>query len=266
MKRTIAATVAAGALTAVSLTACSFGGGDTLLVGASPTPHGELLEYISDELAADEGLEIEVKEFTDYTQPNPALSNGDITANFFQHVPFLEDYNSAEDGDLVSVAEVFTEPLGGYSSSISDVEDLKEGAQVSIPNDATNGGRALHLLEANGLLTLKDGAGLEATESDIADNPKNLEIVPLEAAQLPRSLDDVDLAVINGNFALEADLKPQEDALILESGKDNPYANVLVVREGDKDNEQVKKLAKLLNSDEVKKYLAKKFPNSIPAF
>lgn len=265
MKRTIAATVAAGALATVSLTACA-GSDDTLLIGASPTPHGELLQYIDENLADDEGLRIEVKEFTDYNQPNPALTNGDIKANFFQHVPFLEDYNSAEDADLVSVAEVFTEPLGGYSNSIKDVKELKDGAEVSIPGDATNGGRALHLLEANGLLKLKQGAGLEATESDITDNPKNLKIVPLEAAQLPRSLDDVDLAVINGNFALEADLKPKEDSLILEDGKDNPYANVLVVREEDKDNEQVEKLAKLLNSDKVKKYLAKEFPNSIPAF
>ncbi|ADD41469.1 MetQ/NlpA family ABC transporter substrate-binding protein [Stackebrandtia nassauensis] len=265
MKRTIATTVIAGALAATSLTACA-GSSDTLVVGASPTPHGELLEYIDDNLADKEGLSIEVKEFTDYSQPNPALANGDINANFFQHVPFLEDYNSAEDANLVSVAEVFTEPLGGYSSSIKDVKDLKDGSEVSIPNDATNGGRALHLLEANGLLKLKKGAGLEATESDIAENPKDLKIVPLEAAQLPRSLDDVDFAVINGNFALEADLKPKKDALILEDGKDNPYANVLVVREEDKDDEQVKKLAKLLNSDEVKKYLAKKFPNSIPAF
>ncbi|MGH8876101.1 MAG: MetQ/NlpA family ABC transporter substrate-binding protein [Stackebrandtia sp.] len=264
MKRTIAATVVAGALAAGSLSACG-AGSDTLIVGASPTPHAEILEYINDNLAADEGLRIEVKEFTDYSQPNPALTNEDIGANFFQHEPFLEDYNSAEDADLKPVAEVFTEPLGGYSNSIKSIKDLPDGAEVSIPNDATNGGRALHLLADNDLLKLKKGAGLEATESDIADNPKNLKITPLEAAQLPRSLDDVDLGVINGNFALEADLKPKDDALILESGKDNPYANVLVVREGDKNNEQVKKLSKLLTSDKVEKYLEKEFPNSIPA-
>jgi len=265
MKRQLATAGIAGLLAITTLSACG-SDSDALVVGASPTPHGEILEFVADNLAEEAGLTIEVQEFTDYVQPNPALTNGDIDANFFQHQPYLDEYNAAENGDLVPVVEVLIEPLGGYSSRIDSIEDLPDGAQVSIPSDSTNGGRALDLLAANGLITLDAANGTFATEADIVDNPKNLEIVPLEAAQLPRSLDDVDLAIINGNYALEADLTPKEDSLILESGENNPFANVLVVREGDKDNEQIKKLAELLNSDEVRTFIEENFPNSIPTF
>lgn len=264
-RRHVATAGIAGLLAVTTLTACG-ADSDTLVVGASPTPHGEILEYVADNLADDAGIDIEVQEFADYVQPNPALTNGDIDANFFQHQPYLDEYNEAEDGDLVPVVEVLIEPLGAYSATLSSIDELPDGAQVSIPSDSTNGGRALDLLADNDLITLDAEIDTFATEADIVDNPKNLEIVPLEAAQLPRSLDDVDLAVINGNYALEADLTPKEDSLLLENGENNPFANVLVVREGDVDNEAIQKLADLLTSEEVRTFIEENFPNSIPTF
>ncbi|HIW62018.1 MAG TPA: MetQ/NlpA family ABC transporter substrate-binding protein [Candidatus Stackebrandtia excrementipullorum] len=265
MKRHIFTVGVTALLAVTTLSACG-NDSDALVVGASPTPHGDILEYISDNLAEDAGLTIEIQEFSDYVQPNPALTNGDIDANFFQHQPYLDEYNAAEGGDLVPVVEVLIEPLGAYSSTLDSIDQLPDNAQVSIPSDATNGGRALDLLADHGLITVDADLDTLATEADIVDNPKNLEIIPLEAAQLPRSLDDVDLAVINGNYALEADLTPKEDALILESGENNPFANVLVVREADLDSEPIKILAELLTSDEVRTYIEENFPNSIPTF
>ncbi|GAA4904443.1 D-methionine transport system substrate-binding protein [Stackebrandtia albiflava] len=268
MKRHLAVAGIAGLTAATVLTGCASGDDDTLLVGASPTPHGQILEFISENLAADAGLDLEVEEFADYTQVNPALQAGDLDANYFQTPAYLAEYNDGNDGNLVSVAEVHVEPMGLYSNSVTSLDAIPDGAQVGIPNDASNGGRALQLLQTAGLITLAEGAGELATEDDIVDNPKNLEVVPQEAAQLPRSLEDLDLAVINGNYALEADLSPADDALAAEAGEGNPYANLLVVTEENRDDPQVQKLAELLNSPEVAQFIEDTFSDGsvIPAF
>ncbi|MEL7626412.1 MAG: MetQ/NlpA family ABC transporter substrate-binding protein [Anaerolineaceae bacterium] len=236
-------------------------------VGASPVPHAEILAFVRDNLAAAAGLEIEIVEFTDYIQPNLALNDGQLDANFFQHLPYLEDFNAERGTDLVSVASVHIEPLGIYSKTISNLNEVPDGAVVIIPNDATNGGRALNLLAANGLITLKENAGFTATVADIATNPKNLDITELEAAQLVRALDDATLAVINGNYALEGGLVPSKDALALESGENNPYVNILAVKKGHENDEAIELLVKLLNSPEVKAFIEEKYAGSVlPAF
>ncbi|MFI7502216.1 MetQ/NlpA family ABC transporter substrate-binding protein [Streptomyces sp. NPDC049687] len=267
------AVLAAGALT-LGLTACGSdkdsGSGDanaTLTVAATPTPQGEILTYIKDNLAAKAGLKLEVKEFTDYVTPNTAVQQGEVDANYFQHQPYLDDFNKKNGTDVVAVpnATVHLEPLGLYSQDVRKLDDLKKGATVALPNDTTNEARALKLLEANGLIELKSGAGYSATPKDVTSNPKNIEFKELEAAQLPRSLADVDAAVINGNYALEAELSPAEDALAAESAQDNPYANFLAVKKGDEDDPRVRKLAKLLTSPEVKKFIEDKYEGAVVA-
>lgn len=236
-------------------------------VGASPVPHAEILAYIRDNLAAAAGLEIEIVEFTDYVQPNLALNDGQLDANFFQHLPYLENFNANRGTDLVSIANVHIEPLGIYSKTITDLSQVPDGAVVIIPNDDTNGGRALNLLAANGFITLKPDAGFSATGADIADNPKNLKISELEAAQLVRALDDAVLAVINGNYALEGGLIPSKDALALESSENNPYVNILAVKRGSENDEAILALVKLLTSAEVKAFIEEKYAGSVlPAF
>lgn len=237
----------------------------TLTVGASPVPHAEILNHIKDTLAA-EGVNLVVKEFTDYVQPNVQLYDKELDANFFQHTPYLEEFNAERGYDLVSVASVHVEPMGAYSNKIKSVDELQDGATVAIPNDATNGGRALILLANNGLIKLKDDAGVSATVQDITENTKNLKFKELEAATLPRVLDEVDLAVINTNYALDADLNPTEDALFIED-KESPYANILVARPDNKDSEAIQKLAKALNSEEVKTFIEDNYKGAIvPAF
>ena len=239
----------------------------TVKVGASPVPHAEILAYIRDNLAAAAGLEIESVEFTDYVQPNLALDDGQLDANFFQHLPYLEDFNAERGTDLVSVAEIHIEPLGIYSKTITNLSEVPDEAVVTIPNDATNGGRALNLLAANGLIKLKDDVGFTATVADIVENPKNLKITELEAAQLVRALDDAALAVINGNYALEGGLVPSQDALALESGENNPYVNILAIKRGNENNEAILKLVELLTSPEVKAFIEEKYSGSVlPAF
>ena len=236
-------------------------------VGASPVPHAEILAYIRENLAAAAGLEIEIVEFTDYVQPNLALNDGQLDANFFQHLPYLENFNANRATDLVSIANVHIEPLGIYSKTITDLSQVPDGAVVTIPNDDTNGGRALNLLAANGFITLKPDAGFSATVADIADNPKNLKISELEAAQLVRALDDAVLAVINGNYALEGGLIPSKDALALESSENNPYVNILAVKRGSENDEAILALVKLLTSAEVKAFIEEKYAGSVlPAF
>ncbi|MFF9062185.1 MetQ/NlpA family ABC transporter substrate-binding protein [Streptomyces sp. NPDC014882] len=267
------AVLAVGALT-LGLGACGSdkdsgsGSADTsgpLIVAASPVPHAEILTFVKDELAKDAGLDLEVKEFTDYVTPNTATEDGSVGANYFQNQPYLDDFNKKNGTHIVPVVTVHLEPLGLYSSKFKSVDDLKSGATVAVPNDTVNEARALKLLAANGLITLKDGAGNSATPADIAKNPKNLTFKELEAAQTPRSLDDVDAAVINGNYAIEADLKPSKDALVLESATDNPYGNFLAVKEGDEDDPRVRKLAKLLTSPEVKKFIEDTYAGSVIA-
>ena len=239
----------------------------TIKIGASPVPHAEILTFIKDNLAAAAGLNLEIIEFTDYVQPNLALAEGNIDANFFQHVPYQDDFAKEHDLNLTAAVAVHIEPLGAYSKKIASVDELEDGAVVAIPNDATNSGRALRLLAANGLITLKADAPLNATVVDIAENPKNLQFSELEAAQLPRSLDDTALSVINGNYALEAGLSPSKDALFLESGVDNPYANVLTVVTGHETDPGIQILIKLLTSPEVKQFIEEKYQGAvIPAF
>lgn len=267
------AVLAVGALT-LGLGACGSdkdsgsGSADTsgpLIVAASPVPHAEILTFVKDELAKDAGLDLEVKEFTDYVTPNTATEDGSVGANYFQNQPYLDDFNKKNGTHVVPVVTVHLEPLGLYSNKFKSVDDLKSGATVAVPNDTVNEARALKLLAANGLITLKDGAGNSATPADISENPKNLKFKELEAAQTPRSLDDVDAAVINGNYAIEADLKPSKDALVLESATDNPYGNFLAVKEGNEDDPRVQKLAKLLTSAEVKKFIEDKYAGSVIA-
>lgn len=236
-------------------------------IGVSPTPHGDIIKYIKENLAEKAGLDIEIVEFTDYVQPNLALADGQLDANYFQHLPYLEDFNKEHNLNLVSVAAIHIEPLGIYSKTLKSLDELQDGAVVGIPNDATNAGRALNLLAANGLITLKEGVGYAATVADITENPKNLKITELEAAQLVRSLEDTSISVINGNYALDGGLTPAKDALALESGENNPYANILVVNQGHENNEGIKILIQLLTSPEVKQFIEERYNGSvIPAF
>ncbi|MET9625400.1 MetQ/NlpA family ABC transporter substrate-binding protein [Streptomyces sp. NPDC006464] len=272
---------AATAAVALGLTACgtssdpsssedAAGSGDAskpLVVAASPTPHADILDFVKDKLAAKEGLKLEVKEFTDYVLPNTATESGQVDANFFQHKPYLDDFNAKNKTHIVPVVNVHLEPLGLYSKKVKDLKDLKAGQTIAVPNDTTNGGRALRLLADNGLITLKDGVGSNGKLSDITDK-KGLEFKELEAATVPRALNDVDAAVVNGNYAIEAKLNPATDSLALEKAEGNPYANFLAVKEGNEKDARVQKLAKLLNSPEVKKYIEDTYKNGavIPAF
>ncbi|MBQ0829738.1 MetQ/NlpA family ABC transporter substrate-binding protein [Streptomyces tagetis] len=264
------AVLAAGALT-LGLTACGSdkdSASDTsgpLIVAASPTPHAEILNFVKDNLAKKAGLDLEVKEFTDYVTPNTATEDGSVGANYFQTQPYLDDFNKKNGTNVVSVVDVHLEPLGLYSHKIKKADELKSGATIAVPNDTVNEGRALQLLAANGLITLKDGVGTAATPADITDNPKKLKFKELEAAQTPRSLDDVDAAVVNGNYAIEADLKPAKDALVLESAENNPNSNLLAVKKGREDDPRVKKLAELLTSPEVKKFIEEKYDGAVIA-
>ncbi|MFF8614975.1 MetQ/NlpA family ABC transporter substrate-binding protein [Streptomyces sp. NPDC015350] len=276
----ITAAAAATAALALGLSACGTdsdpsaksdtgAGADTskaLVVAASPTPHADILEFVAKNLAAKEGLKLEVKEFTDYVLPNTAAETGQVDANFFQHQPYLDDFNKKKNTHLVSVGAVHLEPLGLYSKKVEGLKDIKAGQTIAVPNDTTNEGRALQLLAENGLITLKDGVGTSAKLSDITDK-KGLEFKELEAATVPRALNDVDAAVINGNYAIEADLKPGKDSLVLEKADGNPYANIVAVKEGDEKDVRVQKLVKLLHSDEVKKFIEDTYQGSIvPAF
>ncbi|MBF8190569.1 MetQ/NlpA family ABC transporter substrate-binding protein [Nonomuraea sp. K274] len=237
---------------------------DTVLkIGATPVPHAEILDFVKDNLAPAAGLKLEVVEFTDYVQPNVQLDEGRLTANFFQHKPYLDDFNASKGTELSFVTPVHLEPLGLYSTKITDVSALATGATVAVPNDATNLGRALKLLADNGVVELKDGAGVAATEHDVAENPKNLRFKPLEAAQLPRSLEDVDAAVINGNYAIEAGLKPASQALVLEKTAANPYVNGLVVQAGHEKDANIVTLGKLLRDQRVKDFIAQKYEGSV---
>lgn len=272
----ISASILLVALLVVVLGACSPAAATTpaadgsvisLKIGVSPVPHADIIRFVQENLAADAGLELSIVEFTDYVQPNLALNDGQIDANFFQHVPYMEDFGKEHKIDLAAVASVHIEPLGIYSRKVKALSEVPAKALVTIPNDSTNSGRALRLLEANGLIKLKADAGVSATVQDIIENPLELEIKELEAAQLSRSLEDTTLAVINGNYAIDAGLVPAKDALALESGEGNPYANVLTVLKSRENDEGIRKLAALLNSPEVKKFLEDNYQGSVlPAF
>ncbi|MWV14896.1 methionine ABC transporter substrate-binding protein [Pseudomonas sp. L-22-4S-12] len=260
MKKLLTALAAAAALTSAAAQAA-----DTLRVAATAVPHSEILEFVKPALAKD-GVDLQVKVFTDYVQPNVQVAEERLDANFFQHQPYLDEFNASRGTKLVSIAGVHVEPFGAYSSKIKTLAELPQGAQVVIPNDATNGGRALLLLQKAGVIKLKDGAGITATVKDIAENPKAIKVRELEAATLPRVLAQVDLALINTNYALEAGLNPTKDALVIE-GSDSPYVNILVVREASKNDAALQKLAKALHSAEVKTFIADKYKGAVvPAF
>ncbi|WP_129595964.1 MetQ/NlpA family ABC transporter substrate-binding protein [Anaerophilus nitritogenes] len=237
-----------------------------LRIGASPNPHADILTKVVKPQLEKEGIELIVTEFTDYVSPNLALSDKEIDANFFQHKPYLDTFAKERKLDLVSVGNVHLEPLGLYSKKIKSIDELKDGSIISIPEDPTNRGRALILLDAKDIIHLKSDAGLEATEKDILYNPKNLQFKPIEAAQLPRTIDDVDVSIINTNFALQGNLNPKEDALLIE-GEDSPYANIVAIRSEDQDSEIIQKLMKALQSDDVKKFIEENYKGAIiPAF
>jgi len=237
-----------------------------LKVGASPVPHAEILNVVKPLLEA-EGIELQIVEFADYNQPNLRLADKDLDANYFQHIPYLESFSKDHNLDLTYTAKVHIEPMGIYSEKIKDISELEDGAEIAIPNDPTNGGRALILLEQAGLLKIKEGVGITATVYDIVENPKNLKITELEAATLPRVLGDVAAAVINSNYALEAKFVPTKDALVLESPQHNPYVNILAIRKGDENRPEIVKLSEALNSPEVKKFIEDESQGAvIPAF
>lgn len=268
------------ALSALGLSACGAGGGDgegpeagddgvtTITVGASPTPHAKILEYVDEELAPEAELDLEITTFDDYVQPNVQLSEGAIDANYFQHLPYYEEQVADRGYEFAHFEGVHLEPFALYSDSITDVADLPKGGEIGINNDPSNQGRALVLLEEAGVITLAKGTdATNATINDIAGNPKDLEFTETAAAQLPRSLEDLDAAVINGNYAIEADLST-DDALLVEEGEDSPYANFLAVQEGNESNEALVRLDELLRSPEVKAYIEKTWPKGevLPAF
>ena len=234
-------------------------------IGVSPEPHGSLVELIVDELK-EEGIEVEIVPFTDYVTPNTSLADGDIDANFFQHKPYFDDFIEKQNLDLVSIGTVHVEPMALYSNSLDSIDSLEDGSEIAIPNDSVNGGRALLLLQAQGLISLGEDSGVEASIADIEDNPKNLSFTELEAAFLPRALDDVDAAIINGNYALEAGLNPLQDGLLIEDG-DSPYANLIAVRKGEEGQERFSKLLKALQSDKVKIFIEENYEGAVvPAF
>lgn len=234
-------------------------------IGVSPNPHGQIVEQVVEDLKA-EGIEVQIEIFTDYVTPNLALDDGDLDANYFQHGPYLEDFIEEQGVDLVSIAGVHIEPMAIFSNSIDSLDDLENGAKIAIPNDTVNGGRALLLLEAQGLIKLDKAAGIKATVRDIVDNPNNYEFNELEAATIPRVLDEVHIACINGNYALESGLNPVSDSIAIEDA-DSPYTNILAVRTEDKDNEKFQKLINALNSDKVRIYIEETFDGAvIPAF
>lgn len=242
--------------------------GATIVVGASPSPHAEILKA-AQPLLAEKGITLEIKEFTDYVQPNLALNTGDLDANYFQHQPYLNQFNADNDMDLVALGAVHYEPMGIFAGNSSDLAALPDGAKVGVPNDATNEARALLLLESNGLIKLKEDAGVAATKLDIVENPHNLEIVEMEAAQLPLSLGSLDIAVINGNYALSGGLSIS-DALAIEEADSlaaETYQNVVAVRNGDETRSELQTLIEVLNSQEIADYINETFEGAVaPVF
>ena len=232
-----------------------------LKIGVTPGPHAQIMEVVK-KVAEKDGLKIQIVEFSDYVQPNVALNQGDIDINSFQHLPFLENMVRDRKYDLVMLAKTFTFPMGIYSKKIKNIKELKDGAVIAMPNDPTNGGRALLLFEKAGLIKLKPGLGHKASVVDIVENPRKFKIRELEAAQIPRTLEDMEIAAINTNYAMSAGLLPAKDALILEDSS-SPYANILAVRGKDKDNPLYKKFLKAYQSEEVKKFVTEQFKGSV---
>lgn len=260
MKKVLLFTALAAALTAGLAQA-----GEKLVVAATPVPHAEILERIKPALAK-EGVDLEIKVFTDYVQPNVQVDQKRLDANYFQTLPYLQSFNEGKGTHLETVIGVHVEPFGGYSKKVKSLAELKDGATIAIPNEGSNSGRALILLQKAGLIELKDPTNAVATPKDIAKNPHNFKFKELESAMLPRVLDQVDLDMINTNYALEAGLNPAKDALLIE-GSDSPYVNYLVARPDNKNSEAIQKLAKALTSPAVKAFIEKKYNGAVlPAF
>lgn len=260
----------AGSSSATSGAAASGSASDStvITVGASPSPHAEILKAIEDEIKA-AGYELKVVEYNDYVQPNVALSEGDLDANYFQHKPYLDNYNQENGTDLVSAAAIHFEPMGIYAGKSSDIKNVPDGAKIAVPSDATNEARALLLLQDQGVLKLKDGVGLEATKNDIAENPHNVEFIEAEAASVPRTLQDADFGVINGNYALSAGLDTTATLASEGAGSEaaKTYANIVAVRKGEDQTDKTKALVKALTSDTAKKFIEDTYKGSvIPVF
>lgn len=266
-KRILAA--GAAAVLAVGLTAC--GGKEnkaddkTITVAASPTPHAEILEAAKD-LLKEKGYTLEIKEFDDYPQQNVIVDEGEFDANYFQHQPYLDNFNEEKGSDLVSAAKIHYEPLGIYPGASEDLENIKDGAKIAVPNDATNEARALLLLEENGIITLKEDAGLNATKKDVEENPHNIEIVELDAAQIARVVEELDFVVLNGNYALDAGFNVQTDAIAKEEADSEAaqtYANIIAVKKENKDSEKIKALVEVLQSEEIGKFITDTYEGAV---
>ncbi len=266
-KRILAA--GAAAVLAVGLTAC--GGKEnkaddkTITVAASPTPHAEILEAAKD-LLKEKGYTLEIKEFDDYPQQNVVVDEGEFDANYFQHQPYLDNFNEEKGADLVSAAKIHYEPLGIYPGASEDLENIKDGAKIAVPNDATNEARALLLLEENGIITLKEDAGLNATKKDVEENPHNIEIVELDAAQIARVVEELDFVVLNGNYALDAGFNVQTDAIAKEEADSEAaqtYANIIAVKKENKDSEKIKALVEVLQSEEIGKFITDTYEGAV---
>ena len=250
-------------LVALALFVVSCGKGEKLKVGATPVPHGEFLKLVKDDLKK-QGVDLEIVEFNDYILPNKALADKSIDANFFQHVPYMEDFAKRNNIPLVSVGNVHLEPMALYSKKIKNIKDLKPNDTLIIPNDPTNGGRALILLDKAGIIKLKDNKKLDSTTKDIASNPKKIKIVTLSNEQIAPRLVEVAGAIINSNFAINAGVTKNE--IILQEDKNSPYANVVTVLKGNENDPRIQKLMKALQSEKVKKYIEDKYEGIIPAF
>lgn len=266
-KRILAA--GAAAVLAVGLTAC--GGKEnkaddrTITVAASPTPHAEILEAAKD-LLKEKGYTLEIKEFDDYPQQNVVVDEGEFDANYFQHQPYLDNFNEEKGSDLVSAAKIHYEPLGIYPGASEDLENIKDGAKIAVPNDATNEARALLLLEENGIITLKEDAGLNATKKDVEENPHNIEIVELDAAQIARVVEELDFVILNGNYALDAGFNVQTDAIAKEEADSEAaqtYANIIAVKKENKDSEKIKALVEVLQSEEIGKFITDTYEGAV---
>ena len=241
--------------------------GTTIKVAASPVPHAEILGVAKD-ILAEQGITLEIIEYTDYVQPNMVTESGEVDANYFQHTPYLDSFNEENGTHLVSVGAIHYEPFGLFAGKTASLDELADGAKIAVPNDTTNEARALQLLAAQGIITLKEGAGLTATKNDIAENPHNVDIVEMEAAQLPRTLADVDFAVINGNYAAEAGLNAATDALAVEDASSEAaqtFANILVVKEGNEDNPAIQALLAALQSEQVKNFIDETYSGAVVA-
>ena len=266
-KRILAA--GAAAVLAVGLTAC--GGKEnkaddkTITVAASPTPHAEILEAAKD-LLKEKGYTLKIKEFDDYPQQNVVVDEGEFDANYFQHQPYLDNFNEEKGSDLVSAAKIHYEPLGIYPGASEDLENIKDGAKIAVPNDATNEARALLLLEENGIITLKEDAGLNATKKDVEENPHNIEIVELDAAQIARVVEELDFVILNGNYALDAGFNVQTDAIAKEEADSEAaqtYANIIAVKKENKDSEKIKALVEVLQSEEIGKFITDTYEGAV---